>query len=359
MAEMSTNHLAPGKRSYPKNRKHKLVIFILLGFLVVLLFAADIFSGSVLFSPGEIINALFNDKNGLIYQILTEFRIPKAVTAVMVGISLSVSGLQMQTLFRNPMAGPYVLGISSGASLGVALTVMGSSSGLFARVLGMPGNLTLTFAACAGAFGVMLLVYFISGRLRDIMTLLIIGIMLASGISAIVSVLQFFSSETMLKAYVIWTMGSLGNVDAGQLQILTLTTLAGTLTGIILIKPMNALNLGEDYASTLGLDVRRSKMMIFLSTSILTGSVTAFCGPIGFIGIAVPHIVRIVFRTSDNRVLVPAVILTGAIIMLFSDIVSQLPGSDSILPVNSVTAFIGIPVVIWIVLRTRRNVSFV
>jgi iron complex transport system permease protein len=201
----------------------------------------------------------------------------------------------------------------------------------------------------------MMIIMFLSSKIRDIMTILIIGIMLASGISAIVSIMQYFSNETMLKAYVIWTMGSLGNLSAGQLQVLLLTVAAGMILSLASVKMLNALLLGENYAVSIGLNLRLSRIVIFTCTSILAGSVTAFCGPIGFIGIAVPHITRNLFRTSDHRILVPGTIIAGGVVMLISDIISQLPGSVNILPVNSVTSLIGIPVVLWIILRNKRD----
>jgi iron complex transport system permease protein len=196
---------------------------------------------------------------------------------------------------------------------------------------------------------------FISSRVRDIMTILILGIMLASGISAVVSIMQYFSNETMLKAYVIWTMGSLGNLSAGQLKVLLISVSIGVAISIISVKMLNALLLGENYAASIGLNVRLSRILIFACTSILAGSVTAFCGPIGFIGIAVPHIARNIFKTSDHIILVPGSILLGGSLMLVSDIISQMPGSGSVLPVNSITSLIGIPVVIWVILRNKRN----
>jgi len=200
----------------------------------------------------------------------------------------------------------------------------------------------------------MILMMFISSKVRDILTVLIIGIMLSSGISAIVSIMQYFSNETMLKAYVIWTMGSLGNLTSEQLVVLSISLSTGIILGILSIKMLNALLLGENYAASIGLNIRLARLIIFAGTSILAGSVTAFCGPVGFIGIAVPHIARILFKTSDHRILIPATILLGAVIMVASDIISQLPGSEKVLPVNSVTSLVGIPVVIWVVLRNRK-----
>jgi iron complex transport system permease protein len=330
------------------------LVFTGLGVLLLIAFVLDIFLGSVSLRPYEVIRSIFTDTGSNIETIVMKFRIPKALTALLVGIALSVSGLQMQTVFRNPMAGPYVLGISSGASLGVAFVILGFSSTLTPESLHGLGTWALVVASWLGAGAVMILIMFISMKVRDILTVLILGIMLASGISAIVSIMQYFSNETMLKAYVIWTMGSLGNLTTQQLQVLVLSLAVGIMLSLFSVKMLNALLLGENYAGSIGLNVRFARIVIFAGTSILTGSVTAFCGPIGFIGIAVPHIARIIFKTSDHKVLIPATIVLGGIIMLASDIISQLPGSDQVLPVNSVTSLIGIPVVIWVILRNRK-----
>lgn len=332
-------------------------IFILLAVVLVITFILDIFLGSVTIKPAGILRILTGNADRNIETIILNFRIPKAFTALAVGIALSLSGLQMQTIFRNPMAGPYVLGVSSGASFGVALVILGFSASFFAGNLQNVGNWIIVLSAWAGAGIVMILIMFISSRIRDIMTILIIGIMLASGISAVVSIMQYFSSETMLKTYVIWTMGSLGNLSAGQLKVLAITVSAGMILSIASVKILNALLLGENYAASIGLNIKFSRLLIFACTCIMAGSVTAFCGPIGFIGIAVPHIVRNIFRSSDHKILVPGTILTGGIIMLISDIISQLPGTERILPVNSVTSLIGIPVVIWVILRRRNETS--
>lgn len=335
--------------------KYMVAIFLLLSVLLLALFFLDIFFGTVRISPGEVLNAVFSQASDTTEQIIMKFRIPKAITAVLVGISLSVCGLQMQTLFRNPMAGPYVLGISSGASLGVALVVLGFSSSIMTDFMQSAGNWILVISAWTGSGIIMLLIFFIASKVRDIMTILIIGIMLASGISAVVTILQYFSNETMLKAYVVWTMGSLGNLSGNQLKVLGISVAVGLALSIFTIKMLNALLLGETYAGSLGLNIRRSRVLIFICTSILAGSVTAFCGPIGFIGIAVPHIVRNIFRTSDHKILLPASVLAGGAIMLLSDILTLVPGSDSVLPINSVTSLIGIPVVIWVIMRNRRT----
>ena len=324
-------------------------------FLVVVIFMIlDVFYGSVSIKSSEVIRAIFTNEKSNFETIVLKFRLPKAITALTVGVALSLSGLQMQTVFRNPMAGPYVLGISSGASLGVAFVILGFSSNISPDSLHGLGNWILVAASWIGAGAVMLLIMVISSRVKDIMTILILGIMLSSGISAIVTIMQYFSNETMLKAYVIWTMGSLGNLTVSQLHVLFISVSVGVILSLFSSKMLNALLLGENYASSIGLNVRFARVVIFICTSILAGSVTAFCGPIGFIGIAVPHMVRILFKTSDHKILIPGTILMGGAVMLISDIISQLPGSESVLPVNAVTSLIGIPVVIWVILRSRK-----
>lgn len=330
------------------------LIFSGLILLVVIFLILDIFLGSVSIKPLDVIGAIFTKSHGDFETIILKFRLPKAITALIVGVALSLSGLQMQTVFRNPMAGPDVLGISSGASLGVAFVILGFSSNISPESLNGLGNWILVSASWLGAGVVMLLIMIISSRVKDIMTILILGIMLSAGISAVVTIMQYFSNETMLKAYVIWTMGSLGNLTVSQLNVLLISVTAGIILSLFSSKMLNALLLGENYAGSIGLNVKFARVVIFASTSILAGSVTAFCGPIGFIGIAVPHLVRILFKTSDHKVLIPGTILMGGLVMLFSDIVSQLPGSESVLPVNAVTSLIGIPVVIWVILRNRK-----
>ena len=330
------------------------LLFGLLFVLILILLFLDIFLGSVSITPGEVVRALFTDESNSFATIIIKFRVPKAITALIVGIGLSISGLQMQTIFRNPMAGPDVLGISSGASLGVAIVILGISSSFPAEGLRGMGNWMLVASSWAGAGAVMILIMFISARVKEIMTILILGIMLSGGISAIVTIMQYFSNETMLKAFMVWTMGSLGNLTSDQLNILIISVSAGVLMSLFSAKMLNALLLGEGYAQSVGLNVKFARVVIFSCTSILAGSVTAFCGPIGFIGIAVPHIARIIFRTSNHRVLIPGTMLTGGGVMLASDIISQLPGSNSVLPLNAVTSLIGIPVVVWVIFRNRR-----
>ncbi len=336
--------------------KRKRFGLIFTGLIVLLIFAflLDLFLGSVSIKPLDIVKALFGNSDDISGKILMQFRLPKAITALLVGIALSISGLQMQTLFRNPMAGPYVLGLSSGASLGVAFVIMGFSSNLSPDAIKGIGNWAIAASSWTGAGIVMIFIMIISSRVKNIMTVLILGIMLSSAIASVVSIMQYFSNETMLKTYIIWTMGSLGNLTSSQLNVMMVSVIIGILISLFSVKMLNAHLLGEDYARSIGLDVKLSRIMIITGTSILTGTITAFCGPIGFIGIAVPHLARIMFQTSDHKILIPATIFTGAIVMLISDIISQMPGSDNVLPINSVTALIGIPVVIWVILRDQK-----
>ncbi|MBA7519929.1 Hemin transport system permease protein HmuU [subsurface metagenome] len=264
----------------------------------------------------------------------------------------------MQTVFRNPLAGPYVLGISAGASLGVAILVLGFSSFFALGNLQNLGNWAIVIAACLGSALILLLILAVSFRVSDIMTILILGIMFGSATTALVGILQYFSTETMLKAFIIWTMGSLGSVSKMQLNILLFCVIVGTLTAFLSSKMLNALLLGESYAKSMGLNIKLSRIIVFAGTSILAGSVTAFCGPIGFIGIAVPHIARMTFKTSNHLYLFTGTVIIGASLLLISDVISQLPGYEKILPINSVTALLGIPVVIWIIIRKRKGASF-
>ncbi len=332
------------------------LLFSGLAILFVLLFLLDLLFGSVLLPFEAVFNAFFRRANvdGTTLVIINEFRLPKALTAILTGVALSLSGLQMQTVFRNPLAGPYVLGISAGASLGVALFVLGFSSIVSIGIFTSTGAWPLAIVAWIGAFSVMLLVLYVSSKVNDIMTILILGILFTSATAAIVSILQYFSSESMLKAFIVWTMGSLGSVTKGQLTVVVPAILIGILIAFFKIKDLNAFLLGENYAKSLGVRVLKSRVIIFISTSLLAGTITAFCGPIGFIGIAVPHLARVLFQTSNHRVLMPAVALLGASVMLFSDMVSQLPGMQTTLPINSVTALIGIPIIVWMIVKNKK-----
>lgn len=340
----------------PQTTKNYHLTFLLLSIVLIMLFIADLFLGSVIIPLRDVLLSLFSaNQVASTYQtIILDFRLPKAITAIITGAALSLSGLQMQTVFRNPLAGPYVLGISAGASLGVALFVLGFSSIFSLSVFSAVGSWSLALVAWLGAFLVMMLVLFVSTRVKDIMTILILGILFTSAVAAIVSMLQYFSDESALKAFVVWTMGSLGSVTHSQLKVLTPAILIGIVLAVYNIKDLNALLLGENYARSLGVNITNSRMIIFISTSLMAGAITAFCGPIGFIGIAVPHICRVIFKTNNHSVLVPAVVIIGSIVMLFSDIVSQLPGQQFTLPINSVTALIGIPIIIWMIVKNRK-----
>lgn len=337
-----------------KNRNT--IVWIVLSLLLVILFISDIFIGSVYIPVKDVFKIIFGQPTDHpeYLTIIYRFRFPKALTALFAGFALSVSGLQMQTIFKNPLAGPYVLGISAGASLGVAIVVMGISSFAVVSQLGILGHWVIVIAAWIGAGSILFLILMVSLRVKDIMTILILGIMFGSATAAIVNILQYFSNESMLKAFVVWTMGSLGGVSVTQLKVLIPGIVFGLMISFLSIKILNAMLVGENYAKSMGLNVRLSRFLIFFSTSLLAGSITAFCGPIGFIGIAVPHIARLVFKTANHNVLLPGTLIIGGIVLLFSDIISQLPGKESTLPINSITALVGIPIVIWIIIRNKK-----
>ncbi len=288
--------------------------------------------------------------------IIHNYRLPKAVTAVLVGSGLGIAGLLMQTLFRNPLAGPFVLGITSGASLGVALVILGSSlfGGMLAAAL--VSKWSLVIASSVGSFLVLLAVILVSIRIRDTMAILIIGLMFASITAALVSVLSYFASPEQLQQYIFWGFGSLGNLTWPELVIFAIIILFGLVLSIFSIKALNSLLLGEHYAVSMGLNIRRSRMLIIVATSLLAGTVTAFAGPIAFIGLAVPHIARQLLNSSNHKILIPTIILIGATIMLFCDSIAQLPTSDYVLPINAITSIFGAPVVIWLLVRKRKLV---
>lgn len=329
--------------------KRSRLLFVLLSLLLVVLFALDLMVGSVALSPSEVWHALFDgEADTATSTIVRSIRLVKAIVAVVAGAALAVSGLEMQTLFRNPLAGPFVLGISSGASLGVALLLLGapilgvSSSPLVAS-LGVAG------AAWGGAALILLLIAALSHRIKDIMVILILGMMCSSGMDALVQILQYLSNEGALKSFVVWTMGSLGDVTGTQLWMLLMAVALGLVLAVAAIKPLNLLLLGEQYARTMGLSIPRSRALIFGSTTLLAGTVTAFCGPVGFIGLAVPHLARMLFREADHRTLLPATALTGSCVLLLCDLVSKW----LTLPINTMTALMGIPIVVWVVLRHK------
>lgn len=330
-------------------KSRTVLLFTLLSLLAAALFVIDLTTGAVSIPLGDVWAALTGGEAAApTAKIVRSIRLVKAVVAVAAGAALAVSGLQMQTLFRNPLAGPYVLGISSGASLGVALFILG------APLLGASGHATLSAlgvagAAWVGAAAILAVIAAVSRRIRDIMVILILGMMFSSGVGAVVQILQYLSHEDALKTFVIWTMGSLGDVTSAQLALLLPAVIAGLALSVAVIKPLNLLLLGEQYARTMGLDVGRSRLLIFLSTTLLAGTVTAFCGPIGFVGLAVPHVARMLFRDADHRVLMPGAALIGAVVLLGCDIVSKL----LTLPINTITALVGIPIVVWVVVRNK------
>ena len=321
-------------------RSRSAILFAMLAALTLFLFLLDLAVGAVAVPLGDVWAALTGgDCPRATAKIILNIRLIKAVVALLAGAALSVSGLQMQTLFRNPLAGPYVLGISSGASLGVALVVLAG----FGSSIGIAG------AAWLGAALVLVVIAAVGHRIKDIMVILILGMMFSSGVGAIVQILQYLSKEESLKAFVIWTMGSLGDVTFDQLAVLVPSIIAGLLLAVVTIKPLNLLLFGEEYAVTMGLNIRRSRGLLFLSTTLLAGTVTAFCCPIGFIGLAMPHVTRMLFRNSDHRVLVPGTVLSGAAVLLLCDLVSKM----FTLPINAITALLGIPIVVWVVFRNK------
>ena len=321
-------------------RSRSAILFAMLAALTLFLFLLDLAVGAVAVPLGDVWAALTGgDCPRATAKIILNIRLIKAVVALLAGAALSVSGLQMQTLFRNPLAGPYVLGISSGASLGVALVVLAG----FGSSIGIAG------AAWLGAALVLVVIAAVGHRIKDIMVILILGMMFSSGIGAVVQILQYVANDESLKMFVVWTMGSLGDVTLNQLTVLIPSIVTGLLLAVVTIKPLNLLLFGEEYAVTMGLNIRRSRGLLFLSTTLLAGTVTAFCGPIGFIGLAMPHVTRMLFRNSDHRVLVPGTVLSGAAVLLLCDLVSKM----FTLPINAITALLGIPIVVWVVLRNK------
>ena len=348
-----TAELTP-ERTYRVARRR----FLLAGLvgLVLLAFLLDIGLGPVRIPLPAVASVLLGKSSGTVAWdfIIHKIRLPKAVTAVLVGCGLAVSGLQMQTLFRNPLAGPSELGIMAGAGLGVALVMLsaGSAASLYTiQQLGLNGSWLIVSAATLGAILVLLLVLAISARVRDNVVMLIVGVMIGSITLSVVSVWQYFSNPEQIQEYLLWTFGSLGSVTGAHLAVLASVILVGLVLAFASAKPLNALLLGENYARSMGLTVGRARLLIILSTSLLAGSITAFCGPIGFIGIAVPHLTRALFQTANHRLLIPGACLVGAALTLLCDCLAQVPGSSTALPINIVTALIGAPVVIWVTLR--------
>ncbi len=340
-----------GKKTYR-------LYFLVLLLVLFICFTINISLGSVSIPFGDSLNAIFGGQvqNESWQYIIWNYRIPKALTAILVGSGLSLSGLLMQTLFRNPLAGPFVLGISSGASLGAALLIMGSTAltGFFS--IGFINDVSLVIAASIGSFLVLLTVMAVAVKVKDTMALLIIGLMFGSITAAIVSVLSYFTSAEKLQQYMYWSFGSVGNLSWQQLSLLSGIILIGIVLSIFSIKSLNALLLGENYARSLGIDMKKSRYIIIIATGLLAGGTTAFAGPIAFVGLAVPHLTRQIFNTTDHKVLTPAVLVYGAILMLLCDTIAQLPTSANVLPINAITSIIGAPVVIWLLVRKRKMI---
>ncbi len=331
---------------------------MLLLLALIAVFGLNISLGSVTIPFSDTVASIFGGEisNTSWEYIIWDYRIPKAFTAILVGSSLALSGLLMQTLFRNPLAGPFVLGISSGASLGAALLIMGSSLLSGAVAFGLINDISLVVVASIGSFLVLLVVMLVASKVKDTMTLLIIGLMFGSITAAIVSVLSFFSNAENLQQYIYWSFGSVGNLSWHQLLVLFIIILIGVILSVLSIKALNAFLLGENYAQSLGVNLKKSKYIIIIATGLLAGSVTAFAGPIAFIGLAVPHLTRQIFDTTNHKILIPAVLIYGGILMLFCDTVAQLPNSANVLPINAITSILGAPIVIWLLVRKRKMV---
>ena len=338
------------------NSKRNIILFFVLGLVLLFMFFLDISLGSITIPFKEVYTSLTGGEASKTTweYIIINYRLPKALTAFLVGIGLSISGLLMQTLFRNPLAGPDVLGLSSGAILAVAIVILGAGflpSFLNAILL---SPYVLVIASTLGSVSVLLLILLVAQRLRNTMAILIVGLMFGSFTSAIVGVLTYFSSAEQLQKFTFWSLGSLGNLSWTSISVLAVCVGFGLLLSAGSIKPLNALLLGENYAKSMGLNYKKAQLIIIFATSILAGSITAFAGPIAFIGLAVPHIAKLTFQTSNHAVLYWSTLFYGGIIMLFCDIASQLPGLETTLPINAITSIIGAPVVVWLLMRKRN-----
>lgn len=335
--------------------------FIGISVMLVALFILNLLVGSVFIPLHDLKMAFFfpAQADETIVHIIFKSRLPQAVTALLAGAALAVTGLQLQTIFRNPLADPSILGISAGASLGVALVVMvaGSIGGVIMSSLGIVGHLAITIMAFGGSFLVLIIILQLSRTLNNNAVLLIAGIMIGYASGAFIDILKFFSPKEDIHAYVIWGMGSFSNVTQSQLIYFVPVVLLGLMWSLFMIKPLNIMLLGDNYSSNLGLNIRLTRFLILANTGLLTAIITAFCGPIAFIGLAVPHLTRSVIRTSNHAVLLPGVMIAGATLALFCSFASRMPGIDGTLPVNSVTAIIGAPVVLWVLIKKRREVG--
>ncbi|WP_188051180.1 iron ABC transporter permease [Flavobacterium sp. GP15] len=341
------------------NKQRNIILFSLLGLGFIILFFINISFGSINIPLKEVYKSLTGGQasKSTWEYIIINYRMPKAITAVLVGMGLSISGLLMQTLFRNPLAGPYVLGLSSGASLGVAIVILGAALMPPFLATFLVSSYGIVLASSLGSFAVLLAVLTVSHRLRDTMAILIVGLMFGSLTSAIVGTLTYFSTAEQLQKFTFWSLGNLGNLSWTAISILSSCVLIGLVLSLISVKPLNSLLLGENYAKSLGMNYKKARLIIIFATSILAGSITAFAGPVAFIGLAVPHIAKLVFQTSNHTILFWGTILFGALIMLICDSISQLPGSDITLPINAVTSIFGAPIVIWLLIRKRKMMN--
>lgn len=333
------------------------ILLISIGIVAVglLLFVMNLCFGSVSIPMKEIWAAAFCGEEATYRAIVLDYRLPQAITALLAGIGLSVSGLLMQTLFRNPLADPSLLGISSGSSLGVALVVLlGTATGLSVSTLSLWSTFGVTVAAFVGAFAVLLLILALSSRLRSMVSLVLVGIMIAYIAGSVTDILKFFSQKEGLHSFVIWGMGSFSNVSKAQLPFFAIAVLAGAIGSFMLFKTLNLLLLGERYAENLGVNIKRSSMLIILASGFLTALITAFCGPIAFLGLAVPHIARFLFKSSDHKLLIPATAFIGMDLALFCNLIARLPYFENNLPINSVTALIGAPIVLWVIFHRQQ-----
>ena len=341
-------------------KKPVTLYILLLALSIGVLFLLNLFLGSVDIPFRSIWNILWGMDEGesVIWQnIIWKSRVPQALTAMVAGAGLAVSGLQMQTVFRNPLAGPSVLGISSGASLGVAFGVLlyGSIGGIALSRLGFMGEIALTMAAIIGALSIMALIVYVSQKVHGNVTLLIIGVMIGYVANAVIGVLKFFSVEEDIRAYVIWGLGSFARVSGNQMMVFVCIMAVLLPLSFLLIKTLNLLLLGDAYARNLGLNIKRARLQVIACSGVLVAIVTAYCGPITFLGLAVPHLCRGIFRSSDHRILMPASLLAGAALALLCNLIARMPGFEGALPVNSVTALVGAPVVVSVLFKKRRN----
>ena len=338
-------------------RRSAPILLISIGIVAVgvLLFVMNLCFGSVSIPMKDIWAAIFGGEESTYRAIVLDYRLPQAITALLAGIGLSVSGLLMQTLFRNPLADPSLLGISSGSSLGVALVILlGTATGLSVNTLSLWSTFGVTVAAFVGAFAVLLLILALSSRLRSMVSLVLVGIMIAYIAGSVTDILKFFSQKEGLHSFVIWGMGSFSNVSKVQLPFFAIAVLVGSFGSFLLFKTLNLLLLGERYAENLGVNIKRSSMLIILASGFLTALITAFCGPIAFLGLAVPHIARFLFKSSDHKLLIPATAFIGMDLALFCNLIARLPSFEGNLPINSVTALIGAPIVLWVIFHRQR-----